>query len=63
LLATIALLSGTVIALLTMILEYVSIVMVNYLGKPVFFTVDRSSDKLLQDWYKERDVSEDSSSR
>jgi glycosyltransferase involved in cell wall biosynthesis len=56
LLASISLLSGVIIGLVTLILEYVSIMVVNQLGKPVFFTVDRSSDERLKKWYIGNDV-------
>jgi glycosyltransferase involved in cell wall biosynthesis len=57
LLATVALFSGAIIGLITLTLEYVSILLVNQLGKPVFFTVDRSSDAQLLNWFESKDVS------
>lgn len=63
LLAAIAMLSGTIIALLTMTLEYVSIMVVNHLGKPVFFTVDRASDRVLLGWFENLNVSDNSTSK
>jgi glycosyltransferase involved in cell wall biosynthesis len=49
--ATIALLGGVIIAIVCVILEYVSIMLMGQLGKPVFFTVDRTSDKFLLEWF------------
>ena len=51
----ISLLGGVIILLLCIILEYVGILVSNQLGKPTFFTCDRSSDHLLRDWYQKPD--------
>ncbi len=55
LISVISLLSGVIILLLCIILEYVGILVTNQLGKPTFFTIDRSNDGLLRDWYLMRD--------
>jgi len=41
---------GTVIALLCIAIEYLNVLVLNQLGKPTFFTVDRSTDELLGQW-------------
>ena len=51
----ISLLGGVIILLLCIILEYVGILVSNQLGKPTFFTCDRSSDSLLSSWYQKID--------
>ena len=43
--------SGILIALLCLVLEYLSVIVLNSLGKPVFFSIDRSGDKILKDWF------------
>jgi len=43
--------SGILIALLCLVLEYLSVIVLNSLGKPVFFSIDRSGDKVLKDWF------------
>lgn len=60
-LATISLLGGVIIGLVTLILEYVSIMVLNQLGKPVFFTVDRSSDERIKHFYTRNNVNNDHS--
>ena len=45
-------LGGIVILLLCIVLEYVKISAINQLGKPTFFSVDRSADTELKDWFK-----------
>ena len=55
LISIISLLGGVIILLLCIILEYVGILVSNQLGKPTFFTCDRSSDNLLRDWYQKKD--------
>lgn len=41
---------GIIIALLCIALEYLHVLVLNQLGKPTFFTIDRSSDQLLLQW-------------
>jgi glycosyltransferase involved in cell wall biosynthesis len=41
---------GIIIALLCIALEYLHVLVLNQLGKPTFFTVDRSSDRVLVRW-------------
>ena len=41
---------GVIIALLCIALEYLNVLVLNQLGKPTFFTVDRSGDTLLLEW-------------
>jgi len=55
LISVISLLGGVIILLLCIILEYVGILVSNQLGKPTYFTCDRSSDRLLRKWYKNKD--------
>jgi glycosyltransferase involved in cell wall biosynthesis len=43
--------SGVIIALLCIALEYLNIIVLNNLGRPTFFTIDRSQDKLLASWF------------
>jgi glycosyltransferase involved in cell wall biosynthesis len=42
---------GIIIALLCVALEYIHILVMNNLGKPTFFTVDRSYDAILKEWF------------
>lgn len=52
-LATIvSLFGGVIIILLCIVLEYTSVILVNQLGKPTFFTIDRSKDGILKTWYE-----------
>ena len=44
--------SGVIIALLCLALEYLHILVLNTLGRPTFFTIDRSADHLLEAWFK-----------
>ena len=44
--------SGVMIALLCLALEYLHILVLNTLGRPTFFTIDRSADHLLKTWFK-----------
>lgn len=53
LVAIIAFIGGVTIAILCVALEYISIVLLNQLGKPTFFTIDRSRDFELMKWFKE----------
>lgn len=46
--------SGVIIALLCIALEYLNIIVLNNLGRPAFFTVDRSQDILLKQWIATR---------
>lgn len=52
LIAVVTFFGGVIIALLCIALEYINIVVLNQLGKPSFFTIDRSSDLVIDDWYK-----------
>ena len=45
---------GIIILLLCLLLEYINVLVINQLGKPTFFTVDRSRDEELVDWFKDR---------
>jgi len=42
--------SGIIVTLICIVMEYTNIILLNQLGRPTFFTVDRSSDKLLENW-------------
>lgn len=42
--------SGVVVALICIVMEYINVILLNQLGKPTFFTVDRSDDRLLKSW-------------
>ncbi|MFT5655524.1 MAG: glycosyltransferase involved in cell wall biosynthesis [Arenicella sp.] len=42
---------GIVIALLCISLEYIHILVLNNLGKPTFFRVERDQDRLLRQWF------------
>ena len=42
---------GTIIFLIGIILEYLALLVMNAHGKPIFFTIDRSSDVLLVDYF------------
>lgn len=53
LIAIISFFSGVIIAIICIILEYISILLVEKLGKPVFFTIDRNNDRVLIDWLNE----------
>ena len=50
--AVITFFSGIIISLICIMLEYVNIIAINQLGKPTFFTADRSTDSALKDWYQ-----------
>jgi glycosyltransferase involved in cell wall biosynthesis len=45
---------GIVIALLCIAIEYLNVLVLNQLGKPTFFTVDRSADAALSQWLSDR---------
>lgn len=47
--------SGVIIALLCIALEYLNIMVLNNLGRPTFFTVDRSQDARLVPWFANSD--------
>ncbi len=46
--------SGLLAVLLGVVLEYISIILLHIQGKPTFFVVDRLSDRILFDYYKDR---------
>lgn len=46
--------SGIIILLLCLVLEYINVLVINQLGKPTFFTVDRSRDQELVNWFNDR---------
>lgn len=46
--------SGIIIAFLCVLLEYVRILVLNNLGRPTFFTVDRSADRTLMNWFNDK---------
>ncbi len=46
--------SGIIIALLCIALEYLNVTVLNNLGRPTFFTVDRSQDRILSDWLNKK---------
>ncbi len=48
--ATVIFLGGIITAILCIALEYVNIVLLNQLGKPTFFVIDRSTDELIKNW-------------
>ena len=48
-----AFIGGIIIMILCVLLEYVNVIVVNQLGKPTFFTIDRSSDKLIKSWFQD----------
>jgi glycosyltransferase involved in cell wall biosynthesis len=54
LMATIIFFSGVITAILCIALEYIHVILINQLGKPTFFAVDRSSDIILKKWVKGR---------
>lgn len=45
--------SGVIIAILCIALEYLNIIVLNNLGRPTFFTIDRSQDSLLAEWFSD----------
>ena len=51
LMAIITFIGGVTIAILCVALEYISIILLNQLGKPTFFTIDRSKDSVLKEWF------------
>lgn len=42
---------GVSIAVICVALEYISVMLLNQLGKPTFFTIDRSKDVVLKKWF------------
>ncbi|RBP51490.1 glycosyltransferase [Arenicella xantha] len=52
LVSLITFLGGVIIMILCIILEYVSVLVTNQLGRPTFFTVDRSNDSALVAWFR-----------
>lgn len=46
--------SGIIISLLCITLEFINIVTINQLGKPTYFTVDRSNDHLIKKWFSKK---------
>jgi glycosyltransferase involved in cell wall biosynthesis len=42
--------SGIIVTLICIVMEYTNVILLNQLGRPTFFTVDRSDDKLLEHW-------------
>lgn len=44
---------GVLVAILCIALEYLGVLVANQLGKPVFFTVDRSKDEQLKHWFND----------
>lgn len=61
LVALLAFIGGIAIVLICICLEYINVLLLNQLGKPAYFTVDRSSDSLLRDWYAGNSVAADDS--
>jgi polyisoprenyl-phosphate glycosyltransferase len=47
-------LGGMSLLLISIIIEYMSIILLHTQGKPTFFVVDRSADKLLLDYFRDR---------
>jgi glycosyltransferase involved in cell wall biosynthesis len=45
---------GVIITLLCIALEYINVVLINQLGKPTFFTVDRTEDSVIAHWYQKK---------
>jgi hypothetical protein len=48
--AIIAAFSGILVTLVCIVMEYTNVILLNQLGRPTFFTIDRSSDELLESW-------------
>ena len=44
-------LGGVSLLLISIMIEYISIILLHTQGKPTFFVVDRSADKLLLDYF------------
>lgn len=45
---------GIIILLICIILEYVSLMSANVLGRPTFFSINRDDDYLISDWFEEK---------
>jgi len=41
---------GVIVALVCIVMEYTNVILLNQLGRPTFFTVDRNDDQLLKRW-------------
>jgi glycosyltransferase involved in cell wall biosynthesis len=52
LMLTVAFLSGVIIFLLGLVLEYMSILIQRALGRPLFFVIDRESDSVLLEYFR-----------
>lgn len=52
LIVTVMFFGGATMALLGVIIEYISLMVLRLNGKPVFFTVDRRSDRVLKAYFK-----------
>lgn len=50
--ATVIFFCGIITAILCIALEYVNIVLLNQLGKPTFFVIDRSCDRIIRKWFE-----------
>lgn len=50
--------SGLLAVLMGIILEYISVILLHIQGKPTFFVVDRRTDKILLDYYKDRETND-----
>ncbi len=46
---------GVVVALVCVVMEYTNVILMNQLGRPTFFTVDRSNDLQLESWLLKTD--------
>lgn len=55
LVALVAFLGGIAIVLICVCLEYINVLLLNQLGKPAFFTVNRDSDEVLLAWFARSD--------
>ncbi len=42
---------GVIIGILCLALEYISVMLMNQLGKPTYFAIDRKSDQVLRNWF------------
>jgi polyisoprenyl-phosphate glycosyltransferase len=50
--------SGLLAVLLGVVLEYISVILLHIQGKPTFFVVDRQSDRILFNYYKDRKIND-----
>ena len=46
---------GLLSILIGIVLEYLSVILLHIQGKPTFFVVDRQSDRILLDYYNDRE--------